>query len=145
MGNLVSRAEQMCSVQQNGTTCSSEDRKLIPRRSLQGLPQRVIYQRKGRSKTAVSRINRVFRDEGRIADAQRPGRPRLTQHIEDELIVAAVVMNPFLNASEVCDKWSLEVSTWTIRWCWQEAELSNSVAAKKAFPDCVTEAEAAVI
>lgn len=110
-----------------------EDRKLITRLFLEGLPQRVICQRTGRSKTAVSRIIRAFRDEGRVADAQRSGRPRVTQNVEDELIVAAVVTDPFLNAREIRDELSLEVSTPTIRRRLKEAGLSNCVAAKKPF------------
>ncbi|KAH9361504.1 hypothetical protein HPB48_013184 [Haemaphysalis longicornis] len=39
-----------------------EDRKLITRLFLEGLPQRVICQRTGRSKTAVSRIIRAIRN-----------------------------------------------------------------------------------
>ncbi|KAH9381487.1 hypothetical protein HPB48_005538 [Haemaphysalis longicornis] len=110
-----------------------EDRKLITRLFLEGLPQRVICQRTGRLKTAVRRIIRAFRDEGRIAGAQRPGRPKITQHVEDELIVAAVVADPFLNASEIRDELPLEVSTSAIRRRFKEAGLSNCVAAKKPF------------
>ncbi|KAH9377348.1 hypothetical protein HPB48_011072 [Haemaphysalis longicornis] len=110
-----------------------EDRKLITKLLVEGLPQRVICQRTGRSKTMVSRIIRAFRDEERIADAQRPRRPRVTQHIEDEFIVAAVVADPFLNASEIRDEFCLEVSRSTKRRSLKEAGLSNCVAAQKPF------------
>lgn len=47
----------------------------------------------------MSRILTAYRDEdGRICDAQRSGRPRVTTLAEDEWIVAAAVVDPFLNS-----------------------------------------------
>ncbi|KAH9373136.1 hypothetical protein HPB48_004881 [Haemaphysalis longicornis] len=129
-----------CGGQNKGTQDSKrathvpvEDRKLIRRRFVQGLPQRVICQRTGRSKTAVSRIIHAFLDDGKIADAKRPGRPRVTQHIDEELIVEAVVADPFLNASAIRDELFLEGSQSTVRRRLKELGLSNCVAAKKPF------------
>lgn len=54
---------------------------------------------------------RAYRDEdGRIADAQRSGRPRLTTLEEDERIVH----DPFLNAREIRDALDLSCSCETI-------------------------------
>ncbi|KAH9381995.1 hypothetical protein HPB48_010206 [Haemaphysalis longicornis] len=110
-----------------------EDRKLITRLFSEGLKQKAICQRTGRSKTSVSRIIRAFRDEGRITDAKRTGRPRATQHTDDELIVAAVVVDPLLNAKEIRHELSLDISTATIRRRLEEAGISNCAPGKKPF------------
>ncbi|KAH7977841.1 hypothetical protein HPB49_003718 [Dermacentor silvarum] len=85
--------------------------------------------RTGRSKTAVTRIIRAFRDEGTLADAKRFGRPRVTTHD----IVAAAVVDPFLSAKEIRDELSLSISTATVRRRLKEAGISNFAAAQKPF------------
>lgn len=106
-----------------------EDRRHIARLFVEGVPQREIARRTGRSKTAVTRIIRAFRDEGTLADAKRSGRPRVTTHD----IVAAAVVDPFLSAKEIRDELSLSISTATVRRRLKEAGISNFAAAQKPF------------
>ncbi|KAH7969060.1 hypothetical protein HPB52_014177 [Rhipicephalus sanguineus] len=109
-----------------------EERWRIVRLCIEGVPQREICRRTSRSRTSVGRIIRAYRDEdGRIADAQRSGRPRLTTLEEDERIVAAAVVDPFLNARDIRDALDLTCSCETIRSRMREAGLMNCVTAQK--------------
>lgn len=109
-----------------------EERRRIVRLSIERVPQREICRRTRRSRTSVNRIIQAYRDEyGRIADAQRSGRPRLTTLEEDQQIVAAAVVDPFLNAREIRDALDLSCCSETIRSRLREAGLMNCVAAQK--------------
>lgn len=109
-----------------------EERRLIVRLHHEGVPQREICRRTGRSRTSVSRILTAYRDEdGRICDAQRSGRPRVTTLAEDEWIVAAAVVDPFLNSREIRDVLDLSCCCDTIRSRLREAGLVNCIAAQK--------------
>ncbi|KAG0414676.1 hypothetical protein HPB47_008168 [Ixodes persulcatus] len=108
------------------------ERRVIARLCTEGVSQREICRRTGRSKTAVSRIIKAFRDEeGRISDADRSGRPKKTDEEEERLIIAAAVADPFLSAREIRDELQLTISCHTIRRRLKEAGLHNCVAAQK--------------
>lgn len=109
-----------------------EDRRRIVKLSMQGFSQREICCLLGRSRTSVSRIIQAYRDEeGRMGDAQRSGRPRLTTLEEDQWILAAVVVDPFLNAREIRDTLDLSCSVETVTVRLREAGFMNCVAAQK--------------
>lgn len=109
-----------------------KERRLIARLFTEGVPQREICRRTGRSKTAVTRIIKAFRDdEGRLSDAKHSGRRRCTEQEDDMLIVAAAVADPFLNAREIREELGLDISCDTIRRRLKEAGLESRVAAQK--------------
>ncbi|KAH6945097.1 hypothetical protein HPB50_007203 [Hyalomma asiaticum] len=110
-----------------------EDRRFIARLFVEGVPQRAIAQRTGRSKAAVTRIIRAFRDDGTLADAKRSGRPIVTNHEDDILIVAAAVVDPFLSAKEIRNEQSPGISTATVTRRLKEAGVSSFSAAQKPF------------
>lgn len=110
-----------------------EDRRYIARLFVEGVPQREIARRTGRSKTAITRIIRAFREDGTLADAKRSGRPRVTTHEADILIVAAAVVDPFLSAKEIRDELSLNISTRTVSRRLKEAGIYNFAAAQNPF------------
>lgn len=98
----------------------------------EGVPQREICRRTGRSMTAVNRIIQAYREEnGRIGDAPRSGRPRCTSEEQDLLIIAAITDDPFQTAREIRDNVSLDISEATIRRRLNEAGLSGCIAAQK--------------
>lgn len=109
-----------------------EERRNIIRYFLEGIPQREICRITNRSRDAVSRAIRAYReDQGRLADAQRSGRSRVTTEEEDQLIVAAVVADPFLSAKEIREALRLDASAKTIRRRLQVAGVRSCVAAQK--------------
>lgn len=100
---------------------------------MEGVPHEEICRLTGRSKLAVTRVVKAFRDDGgRIADAPRSGRPRVSEE-EDKLIIAAAVADPFLSAKEIKKELGLHVSCDTIRRRLQEAGLKNCTAAQKPY------------
>lgn len=106
-----------------------EDRKLIVSLSHEGISQREICRRTGRSMSAVNRIIRAYEhDNGRLVDADRPGRPRSTDDTKDALIAAAVVADPSLSARDVQKSLSLKVSCVTIRRRLRDAGFCNHAA-----------------
>lgn len=111
-----------------------DDRRYIVRLFVEGVPQKEICLRTGRSKSAATRVVKAFRDDdGRIADAPRSGRPRACEGEEDRLIIAAAVADPFLNAQEIKRELGLHVSCDTIRKRLKEAGLRNCIASQKPF------------
>lgn len=69
-----------------------------------------------RSRAAVSTISRTFRDHGgNLADRKRCGLPRATDTPTDSLIVACVVVGPFIDAKEIRRELQLDVSLSTIQ------------------------------
>lgn len=106
-----------------------EDRKLIVSLSHEGISQREICRRTGRSMSAVNRIIQAYkRDNGRLVDADRPGRPRSTDDTKDTLIAAAVVADPSLSAGDVQKSLSLKVSCATICRRLRDAGFCNQAA-----------------
>lgn len=66
---------------------------------MEGTTPREICRLTGRSRTCVSRIIQAYRDDqGRLVDAERSGRPKVTSEEQVLLIVAAAVADPFLLA-----------------------------------------------
>ncbi|KAH6938427.1 hypothetical protein HPB50_009169 [Hyalomma asiaticum] len=109
-----------------------EERRRIVELSLQGWSQRAICGLMNRSRTAVSRIIKAYRDRGgALDDEQRCGRPRATDSVTDQLIVACAVVDPFLDANEIRRELQLDVSSSTIRRRLWEAGLQGCVAAQK--------------
>lgn len=108
-----------------------EQRQVIMRLSLQGVPQPIICSITGGSKTAVSRIIQAFRDKARHTDAKRSGRPRVTAIEYDILVAAAAFVKPFLTARQIADELSINASTETIRRRLKEAGLKSCAAAQK--------------
>lgn len=102
-----------------------EDRKLIVSLSDEGLSQREICLRTGRCRTSVNRILQAYRRDGRLADAERSGRPRATDDDNDVLIAAAYAADPSLTAKEVRASLSLDVSCATILRRLHDAGLYN--------------------
>ncbi|KAM7310368.1 hypothetical protein ISCGN_007276 [Ixodes scapularis] len=110
------------------------ERRNIIELSIQGVSQRQISNRTGRSLGAVNRIIQAYRDEdGRIEDAHRRGRPRSSSEEVDQLIVAAVVVDPFQNAREIKDALQIDLSESSIRRRLQEAGLGSCIAAQKPY------------
>lgn len=109
-----------------------EQRQRIVELSLQGWSQREICRLMNRSRAAVSRIIRTYLDHGgSLADRERSGRPRATDTQTDSLIVACVVVDPFIDAKEIRRELQLDVSLSTIRRRLREAGLWGCVAAQK--------------
>ncbi|KAH7956587.1 hypothetical protein HPB52_010877 [Rhipicephalus sanguineus] len=109
-----------------------EQRQRIVELSLQGWSQRAICRLMNRSRAAVSRIIRTYRDHGgSLADRERSGRPGATDTETDSLIVACVVVDPFIDAKEIRRELQLDVSLSTIRRRLREAGLRGCVAAQK--------------
>ncbi|KAG0413629.1 hypothetical protein HPB47_009233 [Ixodes persulcatus] len=97
---------------------------LSERRFIAGLCTEGVSQR--RSKTTVSRIIKVFRDEeGRICDGDRSSRPRKTDEEEEQLIIAAAVADLLLSAREIREELQLTISRHTIRRHLKEAGLHD--------------------
>lgn len=111
-----------------------DQRRHIVRLFLEGVPQKEICRLTGRSKSAVTRAVKVYKEnEGRIVDASRSGRPRATDEAADHLIIAAAVDDPYLTAQEIKEELGLNVFCDTIRRRLKEAGLKNCVAAQKPY------------
>lgn len=108
-----------------------DDRRLIACLFVEGVPQREIARRTGRSKSAVARTIRVFRNGGSLADSKRPGRPRASTEEDDLLIIAASVADPFMTAEEIRKELALNISAKTIRRRLKEIGLRSCMAAQK--------------
>lgn len=101
-----------------------EQRQRIVELSLQGWSQRAICRLMNRLRAAVSRIIRTYRDHGgSLADRERSGRPRATDTQTNSLIVACVVVDPFIDGKEIRRELQLDVSLSTIRRRLREAGL----------------------
>lgn len=111
----------------------TEDQRLIATLFVKGAPQREICRRTGRSKTSVGRIIHAFQDEGTFADVECSGRPRVAKHDDNRLTVAAALVDPFLNAKEICEELSLNISIYIVSQHMRAAGISNCAAAQKPF------------
>lgn len=118
-----------------------EDRKLIVSLSDEGLSQREICLRTGRCRTSVNRIIQAYRRDGRLADAERSGRPRATDDENDVLIAAAYAADPSLTAKEVRASLSLDVSCATIQRRLHDAGLYNHRARPNHSPPDLSDEE----
>ncbi|KAG0439738.1 hypothetical protein HPB47_016545 [Ixodes persulcatus] len=85
--------------------------------------QRAIADLVQRPLKTVNRIIQAYKNEGRIADAPHNRRPRVTTADQDQTIVAAVAVDPFLSARDV--------NTPTIYRRFSEAGLESRIAAQK--------------
>lgn len=116
---------------------SRENRLRIVELSKQGKPVRAIAAEIGCAVTTVLRVVHAYRDEGRIADASRSSRPRVTDDFQDLMIIAAVVDEPFLSAGDIKQALGIPVSEQTIRHRLHEAGLSciNSNTRRSLKPE----------
>lgn len=101
-----------------------ENRLRIIEQSKQGKPLRAIAAEVGCAVTTALRVVHAYRDEGRIGDASRPSRPRVTDDFQDLTIIAAVVDEPFLSAGDIKRALDIPASEQTIRHRLHEAGLS---------------------
>lgn len=90
----------------------------------QGHSHRDIAALVGCTKASAHRIIHAYREEGRIRDAFRSGRQRVTTDFEDLMIVAAVVDEPFLSSADIKRELKLKASEHVIRLRLQEAGLT---------------------
>lgn len=96
-----------------------------------GFSQRQISLQMKCSLTAVNRIIKAFREEGRIKDAPRGAPPASTSREEDNLIAAASAADPFLAATDIKRELNLQASAVTIRRRLLSCGLKSSVSAEK--------------
>ncbi|KAL3225793.1 hypothetical protein MRX96_049105 [Rhipicephalus microplus] len=102
-----------------------EDRRYITRLFMEGVSQKEIARRTGRSKIAITKIIRAFREDGTLADAKHSGRLRVTTHEADILIVPPATVDPLLFAKEIRDELSLNISTRTYYLDYTQSVLSS--------------------
>lgn len=97
----------------------------------EGRTRRSIAAEMGCSLGAVTRIVRAFREEARIRDAARSGRPRRTTEEEDRWIVAAACCDPFITAQEIREELGLQVSLTVIRERLRSVGLRSRMACQR--------------
>lgn len=97
----------------------------------EGRTRRSIAAEMGCSLGAVTRIVRAFREEARIRDAARSGRPRRTTEEEDRWIVAAACCDPFITAQEIREELGLQVSLTVIRERLRSVGLRSRIACQR--------------
>uniref|UniRef100_A0A0C9SE54 Putative transposable element n=1 Tax=Amblyomma americanum TaxID=6943 RepID=A0A0C9SE54_AMBAM len=103
---------------------SEERRRQIVNLHLQGYSHRAISAIVGCTRSSTLRIVHAYREEGRIGDAFRSGRARVTTDFEDLMIVAALVDEPFLSTADIKRELNLKASENVIRLRLQEAGLA---------------------
>ncbi|KAH9371872.1 hypothetical protein HPB48_012977 [Haemaphysalis longicornis] len=79
---------------------SLEERREIITNS-QVLSQREIARKINRPQKTVNRILQAFYGDNRLEDAPHQRRPRKTTQVEDALIIAAAVKDPFTTAAKI--------------------------------------------
>lgn len=100
------------------------------------MSQRAICAATRRPIRTVNRILQAHKNEGRISDAPRGNRQRVTTEDQDRLIVAAAVVDPYLSAKEIRDEVGLEnVSLTTIKRRLHEAGIVSKISAQKVMLD----------
>ncbi|XP_064485953.1 uncharacterized protein LOC135398481 [Ornithodoros turicata] len=92
-----------------------ERRREVATLSLTGLSQRAIASRLGCSLSSVNRIVRAHREEGRLEDAPRSGRPPATTTEEDQQIVAVSAVEPFFTSTDNKRELGLGASAKTVQ------------------------------
>lgn len=115
-----------------------ENRLRIVELSKQGKSLRAIAAEIGCTVATVLRVVHAYRDEGRIGDAARSSRSRVTDDFQDLMIIAAVVDEPFLSAGDIKRALGIPASEQTIRHRLHEAGLSciNSNTRRSLEPAC---------
>ncbi|KAG0411857.1 hypothetical protein HPB47_010995 [Ixodes persulcatus] len=97
----------------------------------EGRTRRSIAAEIGCALGTVTRIVCAFRDDGRIRDMEREGRPRRTTAEEDQWIIAAACCDPSMTAAEIREELGLQVSLSTIRKRLHAAGLRSRVACQR--------------
>lgn len=97
----------------------------------EGRTRRSIAAEIGCALGTVTRIVCAFREEGRIRDMEREGRPRRTMAEEYQWIIAAVCCDPSMTAAEIREELGLQVSLSTIRKRLHAAGLRSRVACQR--------------
>lgn len=103
---------------------SEERRRQIISLHEQGYSHRAIAATVGCTRSSTLRIVHAYVEEGRIGDAFRSGRQRVTTDFEDLMIVAALVDEPFLSTADIKRELKLKASENVIRLRLQEAGLA---------------------
>lgn len=103
---------------------SEERRRRIISLHEQGYSHRDIAATVGCTRSSTLRIVHAYLEEGRIGDAFRSGRQRVTTDFEDLMIVAALVDEPFLTTADIKRELKLKASENVIRLRLQEAGLT---------------------
>ncbi|XP_064465961.1 uncharacterized protein LOC135377469 [Ornithodoros turicata] len=110
---------------------SIEKRREIIGVSQAGVSQRAIAQRIGCCLSSVNRIVQAYRDENRIEDAPRSGRPSSTTPEDDRAIIGATCADPFSTVVDIKRELSLSVSAKTLRRRLKFLGLESGVAVQK--------------
>ncbi|KAH9371859.1 hypothetical protein HPB48_015371 [Haemaphysalis longicornis] len=97
----------------------------------EGIRQRDIAKATGRPLCTESRILQALRDEGRIENLPRGGRPRATTSEQGTLIVAPTAVKPSLTSKQIKCELDLSASTKTVRRRLHVVRLRNCVPARK--------------
>lgn len=104
---------------------SEERRRRIISLHKQGRSHRDIAATVGCTRSSTLRIVHAYNEEGRISDAFRSGRQRVTTEFEDLMIVAALVDDPFLTTADIKRELKLKASENVVRLRLQEAGLTS--------------------
>ncbi|KAL3248600.1 hypothetical protein MRX96_056401 [Rhipicephalus microplus] len=104
---------------------SEERRRRIISLHKQGHSHRDIAATVGCTRSSTLRIVHAYNEEGRIGDAFRSGRQRVTTEFEDLMIVAALVDDPFLTTADIKRELKLKASENVVRLRLQEAGLTS--------------------
>ncbi|KAH6922691.1 hypothetical protein HPB50_018006 [Hyalomma asiaticum] len=100
------------------------------------MSQRAICAAAGRPMRIVNRVLQAYYNEGRISDAPRGSRQRVTSEDEDRLIVTAAVAEPYLSAREIRDEVGLgTISVQTVKRRLHEAGISSKISVQKIMLD----------
>ncbi|XP_042142891.1 uncharacterized protein K02A2.6-like [Ixodes scapularis] len=86
-----------------------DERRRIIDLCLKEYSQRAIVDLVQRPLKTVNRIIQAYKNEGHIADAPHNRRPRVTTADQDQTIVAAVAVDPFLSARDVRNACNLQL------------------------------------
>lgn len=104
---------------------SEERRRRIISLHKQGHSHRDIAATVGCTRSSTLRIVHAYYEEGRVGDAFRSGRQRVTTEFEDLMIVAALVDDPFLTTADIKRELKLKASENVVRLRLQEAGLTS--------------------
>ncbi|KAH7978083.1 hypothetical protein HPB49_004434 [Dermacentor silvarum] len=108
------------------------ERRRIVDLCLQSYSQRVISEMTNRPLKTVNRIIQAYKKDGRIADAPRKDRKKVTSEAEDMAVVAVAAANPTSTVREIKNSLRLGgISDMTIKRRLYAAGLKSRTAAQK--------------